>query len=630
MLKLMRKSVNSIFVKALLVMLIASFAVWGIGDVFKAGRSDTSVAKVGNMPISAASFKSELAREVERVQRTINPNITRDQAIAMGIGDMLLSRMVNSAILNAGAQDMRLMVSKTAILNEIKNSKDFFNDAGVFDSRVFTQLLSNNGLSEDRYVQYLRQGMERDQMLSAITSGAIPPKLLTDALYTYEAEKRVLDVLRINYAQIKNVPKPTDAELSAYHESHTNNFMAPEYRSITALVLNAADLAKTIDLTDEDIQNAYDDSIDDYSKPEKRTLKQILVKDELVASRAAQLLDQGKTFADVAKDVGANPALMNIGTMSRDDVANLSADLATAAFSVSKGQHTAPVKSPLGWHVVVVEGLVKGTVTPLNKVKDTLKTKLQMAKALDALFGLSNQLEDLLGSGMTLEEASQDLGIGLDKAENIDAQGLGLDGKAVTFPFVADILKASLTLQAGDESTMSESEDNQSFFVVRVDAVTPSALRPLDTVKGTVAQAWTVSKRAEMAAELAKTAQTRLQSGEDLNAVAKDMGFASFITLPFTRTGQGLQQGAVPVNVIKSVFTLPQGGVAEAAGTGAHTVARVNTIHAATQGDADPIYKSVTAQTTRALQNDLVQQMTEALQVRFPVRVNQQNLKDVY
>jgi len=630
MLKFMRKSAKSIFVKALLVLLIASFAVWGIGDVFSGRGNSDGVATVGDTFISAQSFKSELAREVQRVQQTINPDITREQAIAMGVGNMVMGRMVNSAILNAGAQDMRLNISQNAILNEIRNTKEFFNDSGVFDSRVFTQVLSNNGLSEDTYVRYVREGMERGQVHSAIASGTVAPKALVDAIYTFEAEKRVLDVLRINYSQIKNVPVPTDADLSDYHETNSGNFMAPEYRSVSALILNAADIAKTIDLTDTDLQTAYDERADEFTTPDTRVLKQVLVRDEATAVQAAKLLDEGKALADVAKDVGANPAMISIGTMSRADAAALSTEIADAAFSTAKGGHTVPVKSPLGWHVIVVEDILVGTVQSLQDVQETLSTDVKMTKALDQLFELSNQLEDLLGGGMTFEEAATELGVTLVKSSAVDAQGLGLDGKAVDMPFAADILKEAMKLQAGGESQMSENADNSAFFVVRVDTVTPPALRPLDTVKKAVMQAWTAEKRAEMATTIAKDAQTRLEAGEDLGKVAKSLGFDSFVTLPFTRKGQGLQQGAVPVEVIKQAFALAQGGVAGAPGTGAHTVARVNAIEAATGGENDPLYAAVKNQAISAMQNDLAKQMTDALQVRFPVNIDQKALNEVY
>ena len=630
MLKFMRKSVKSIFIKALLVLLIASFAVWGIGDIFSGRTAVANVATIGEIGISSDEFKAELGREVTKLQQTLGAQFTRDQAIAMGVGDMLMSRLVNSAILDAGAANMNLFVSESAILNEIRNNNSFFNDAGAFDSRIFNQLLSNNGLSEDRYVRYIRQGLERDQMLSAIYSGAIPPKALTDALYTFEAEKRVLDVLRINHAQIKNVPTPGTAELMTHHENNAQNFMAPQYKGITAVVLDAADLAKTIDVTEADLQVAYDERADAYITPETRVLKQILVRDEAKAQEAAKLLDAGKSLADVATQVGANPAMMDIGTMNRNDASALSAEIGDGAFSASKGGHTVPLKSPLGWHVIFVEDIVAGSVKPLADVKDALSVDVKMTKALDQLFELSNQLEDLLGGGMTFEEAAAELGVTLARAVAVDARGMTPDGTPSTLPFVADLLKEAARLQKGGESILAENAANTAFFVVRVDSVIAPALRPFDSVKTLVAQAWSNSKRTEMAATIAKDAQTRLQAGENVKAVAKSLGFSAFTTLPFTRSGQGLQQGALPAEVIKKAFALPQGSVVEAPGTGAHTVARVNAIEKATKGEADPLYTAVVDQAMNAMQNDLAQQMGEALQVRFPVRINQSVLNDIY
>jgi len=630
MLEFMRRSAHSFFVKALLGLLIVSFGVWGVGDVFNNRGGSTAVATVGDISIDAAQFKSELAREVQRVQQLVGPQITREQAIAMGVGDMLMKRMVTSAVISAGASDMRLFVTEAAILNEIKNSKTFFNDAGVFDRRIFTQLLSNNGLSEAGYVQYVRETMERSQFESPIRTGVVTPKALADALYTYGAEKRVLDVLRINHSQIKNVPQPSGSELATYHEANAANFMAPEYRALTAVILKADDIAKTITVSEDQVQAAYDERMSDFMTPETRTLKQILVSDEMDAGRAAQLLDDGKTVADVATEVGANPAMLSIGSMTHTDASALSTDLADAAFALAVGGHSAPVKSPLGWHVIVVEDIQAGTVKTLEDVKDILTKDTQMSQALSALFDLSNNLQDLLGSGMTFEEAASQLAITLVKVQAVDANGLTPENTKADMPYAADILKEAVKLQATGESSLIESSDNSAFFVVRVDSVIPPALRPLETIKDSVVQSWTAEKRTDMAATIATTAKTRLESGEDLMAVAKDLGFDGFVTSAFNRKGEGLKQGALPAQAITEAFSAAQGGVVQAPGTGAHTVARVQSIDTPTASETDPLYAEIKDQTLTGLQNDLAQQLNAALQTRFPVRINQTALQQVY
>jgi hypothetical protein len=70
--------------------------------------------------------------------------------------------------------------------------------------------------------------------------------------------------------------------------------------------------------------------------------------------------------------------------------------------------------------------------------------------------------------------------------------------------------------------------------------------------------------------------------------------------------------------------------VVEAAGTGAHSVARVQSIQTATASETDPLYAQTKDQTLSALQTDLAEQLNAALQVRFPVRINQSAIQQVY
>jgi len=630
MLNFMRKASNTIFIKVFLVLLIASFAVWGIGDVFRNRGSSGGVASVGDENISVQTFRTDFTGEVQRIKKILGPQITREQAVSMGVGDMLLRRLINSSVLNQGAKSMGLLVSKSTILDDIKSNPVFFNDAKVFDRRVFVDLLARNGLSEDTYVNRVRQNMARFQYLSPIANGPALPQTMTKALYAFAAEKRVLEVLRINHAQIKNVPQPTHDELVTYHKANAQLFMAPEYKSLSTLVLSAADIAKTLTVTPDELKIAYDERADAFTTPETRTLKQILTPDKATAQRAANLLDAGKSIAEAATEVGANPAMTTIGDMTRSEAASLSPALADAAFSTPVGSHSAPVKSPLGWHIIQVEAAQAGTLQPLAEVKDKLTSEVKLAQALKTLFKMSTQLEDLLGGGMTLEEAASEMGLSLSKVAAVDARGETPDNTLAALPYTADVLKEAAKLQAGGESQLVESTDGNAFFVVRVDDVIAPALRPLDTVLKRVALAWDSEKRAALAAKIAETAKTRLEGGESLTAVAKALGFDSFVTKPFTRTGQGLEHGALPAAVLSQAFTLAQGGVVDAPGTGAHTVARILKIQAASDAAKDPQYTAIVAQASTAMQGDLAAQLSAALQMRFPVTINRTVLNSVY
>lgn len=629
MLDFMRRSVNSIFIKALLGLLIASFAVWGIGDIFRSNSGGETVATVGETNISTARFRADFARELQRVSQVLGQPITREQAVAMGVDAMLLQRLVNTQVLQEGAKELGLVASDAVILNEIKRNDEFFNEAGQFDRRVFVDVLSNAGLNEAMYVALVGENIVRQQFLSPIAAGAVAPAAMVDTLYKRIAETRVLDVVRITHAKVTGQAAPTDAELSSYHEANAQRFMAPEYRALTAVVLSAAELGETIAVSDAELNTAYDERAADYATPEVRSLSQVLVKDEIAAARAAQLLSAGGNVTAVAAEVGANAAMSKLGDFTRLEAAALSAEIAEAAFTTPQGGHSAPVKSPLGWHVLVVDAITKGHMRTLAEVKDELIANIRDERTLDLLFEASNQLEDLLGGGAMLEEAAQNLGVKTVHIAAVDANGITPAGTPVATPYAQELIAEAFKLSEGTDSQMVESADNQAFFVLRVDRVTQPALRPLDTVKKQVVSAWTQEQLSAQADVIAAGVKARLEAGEDAKSIAQSLGFDAFTTAPFNRLGQGLEQGALPATLMEEVFTLNAGDVARAMGTGAHTVARLKSVSDATVDSADPVYAAIHDRALQDLQGDLAAQLSAALQVRHPVSVNQAALNDL-
>jgi len=630
MLEFMRKASKTIFIKAFLGLLILSFAAWGIGDIFRGRAASTAVATVGETDIPLEAYRAEFARELQRISQIFGQDITREQGKAMGLGNMLVGRLVQNALINEGANDLGLLVSDTTVVEEIKRNPEFFNQAGQFDRNIYINTLTRSGFTENRYIAHVRTNMARQQYLAPVRDGVVPPKHLIGALYAHAAEQRTADVIRIEHSAIPNVPAPSASDLSTYHQDHAANFMAPEYRRITAVVLQAATIANTITISEDDIQAAYDEREAEYLTPEKRTLRQVLVNDEDTAQKAKSLLDGGKTIAEVAAEVGANTAMVDIGDFTSADAANLSADIATAIFALPKGGRTDVLSSPLGWHVFEVVDITPSVVKPLSEVRDDLAQAVKLDRALNSLFELSNKLEDLLGGGQTFEEAANELGLSTTRIAAVDASGNGPDGQPAQIPYLTDLIKEAFKLGDGQDSTLIEATDGQAFFVVRVDGITAPALRPLDSVMTQVTQAWSSQKRADMAAEIVKSVEQRIESGETVADVAKALGFAASTTRSFTRDGKGLAQNALPAEVVQSLFNMDIGGVTAAEGTGAHTVARLASIIPANPDETSAAYRTVADQALSDMQNDLLTQLSVALEGMHGVTLNQKVINEAY
>ena len=92
MLGAIRKRSGGIVVKGLLGLLILSFAMWGIADVFSPSGSDQNLAKVGDVEIHPDQVRRDYQREVDRLSRTIGMPLTSEQARMFGIGRSVVQR----------------------------------------------------------------------------------------------------------------------------------------------------------------------------------------------------------------------------------------------------------------------------------------------------------------------------------------------------------------------------------------------------------------------------------------------------------------------------------------------------------------------------------------------------------
>ena len=82
MLQIIRSALGSIFVKALFVLLIASFAVWGVGDIFGGPAAGRAAVSVGDVRISTQT----VADEFDRQRSQLGPQVTPQIAIQIGLG----------------------------------------------------------------------------------------------------------------------------------------------------------------------------------------------------------------------------------------------------------------------------------------------------------------------------------------------------------------------------------------------------------------------------------------------------------------------------------------------------------------------------------------------------------------
>src|SRR6266550_8119237 len=99
-------------------LLVLSFAVWGIGDIFR-GFGRSTFAKIGNTEIGIEQFRQLYRDRLQLFSRQIGRNITLDQARAAGIDQQLVRSIISEFVLDERVRKLRLAVSDNEIRRRI-------------------------------------------------------------------------------------------------------------------------------------------------------------------------------------------------------------------------------------------------------------------------------------------------------------------------------------------------------------------------------------------------------------------------------------------------------------------------------------------------------------------------------
>jgi peptidyl-prolyl cis-trans isomerase D len=84
------------FMAVLMGFIILSFAIWGIGDIFR-GFTSSTVATIGTQTITAEQLRFAYQTQLQRLQQQYRRAITNEQARAFGLDRQILTRLVAEA-----------------------------------------------------------------------------------------------------------------------------------------------------------------------------------------------------------------------------------------------------------------------------------------------------------------------------------------------------------------------------------------------------------------------------------------------------------------------------------------------------------------------------------------------------
>jgi hypothetical protein len=255
----------------LLLLIVPSFAFFGISSYSSYLDQETDLVKINGKPITAQEVENAAKRQAERVGG--NAQIAQSLQFRQAV----LNELLQQRILGYAVGNLHLQVGKEALIKSLQNIpqiRALYKQDGSFDDARFKQLLSSNGMNEEQFYAGQAFDLKISQLVNSVARTEIAnPKLSEIISALYETERQV-QILSFDAKDYLSKVNPSSEDLQAFYNANSKLFESPEYVDVEYIVLKAdpkEDAKAFSEKADQFANMTYDQS--DSLKPAADKLK---------------------------------------------------------------------------------------------------------------------------------------------------------------------------------------------------------------------------------------------------------------------------------------------------------------------------------------------------------------------
>ena len=610
--------IGRVVMGVVMMLIIFSFVVWGIGDMFRGFTSD-KVATVGGATVTSQEFSTEMQNLIYQYQRRAKVPLTNAQAHALGLDTQVLQRLISDAALDQRAKTLGLAISDATIADAARSDPNLADSTGQFSRAKFDEALRDSGLTERGFFAQQRKVYLRQQFQYSLIDGIDAPKVLVEALAGAQAQTRAIDYFVLPPSAAGEIAAPSAETLKTYFDEHKAQYKAPEYRGVDILLVSPASVAKPGEVTDEDAKAVYEKLKDTrFTSPEKRKIQQIVFANEGEAAEAAAKIKGGATFDDIAKARNLTATDLDLGDFAKADVFDPA--IADAAFALPEGGVSGVVKGQFGSLIVRVVSVTPAVLKSYDDVVASIKQQIATDRAGADVQAMHDRIEDARVSGKSLADSAKAVGLDARSIASVDQSGLDPNGAPVDLPEKTALLRAVFSSDIGvDDAALNTKDHGYLWFdVARVD---PAHDRPFDEVKDKVEQQWRAEETAKALAAKAADLVKQIDAGAAITSVAQgaEVKSAKDVT---RKGGDGLDPA-----VVAAVFALPPDKAGSAATAAGRVVFKITSDVTPPYDTVDPAAKTAAERLQNDMRGSVIDQYITALKQQLGVTINERVLQ---
>jgi peptidyl-prolyl cis-trans isomerase D len=533
--------------------------------------SDLVVAEIGKETITLPDMQ-------RMIQMTIRGRQLPAEILPTYIPQMV-DQMVTERAMAMEAERLGFQVSDADVADLIRQTiPSLFPDGKFVGKETYAGMLAQQNMTIDQFEADLKRQVAITRFRDIAMEGTVVTPAEIEAAFRKKNEKIKVEWVKVTADKYKAESQPTAQDLRDFYNANAQRYTVPEKKNLTVLVADEAKMEAGLNVTDADLQRAYDQNKEAFRTPERVKARHILLKtsgkpaeDAAVKTKGENLLKQiraGGDFAKLAKENSEDPGSAANGGNLGDWITHgqMVQEFDKAIFQLKPGEISDLVKTQYGYHIVQTLEKQEAGMRSFAEVKAELGTQYKKQKANEMMQQASDKAQSALQKDpQHPEKVAADLNMQVVKVPNFMAGGAIGD----MMPS-GDFDQAVTPLKKGEVS--QPVTVNNKVVLAVVDDVVPGHPSSFEEVQNQIRDSIVanrssaavqkhatelVEKAKAMGGDLAKAAKSmgldvKTSGDVDRSGSIEGLGTASYITEGFGR----------PDGTVFGPIGLPDGGTA--------------------------------------------------------------------
>jgi peptidyl-prolyl cis-trans isomerase D len=537
---------NRLLVYVVLGLIILTFAFFGVDAYFRGGGAAADeVATVGDSKITVQEFATSVRRAQDRMRAQAQGQQSQQMNAYLNSPEFrqaVLDEMIERRVLLQQAAKAGMAVSEEELRSAIASVQAFYGEDGNFSIERYEQLLRAQNLTPAQFERQIEQDILLGRIRNTVAGTAFMPDKVVERLVRIREQEREVSQLVISPVDFRGQIEVTPEEAKQYFEENKSLFRIPERAKLEYLVLTPEVAAANVAVSDDELKQVYEQRIAEFQTPEERRARHILImvdsdaSDEEKAGAEAkasdiyrQLQAEPGRFAELARANSGDPGSAeqggDLGFFQRGFMVK---EFEDAAFALSKGEISAPVRTQFGFHIIRIDEIKAVETTPFARVREQLLKEVREDRVQEAYLEAAQTFSDLVYTEYdSLKPTADALNLTVQQSDWVSPTSGGMN------PLLnnTQLLEAVFSGESLEERRNTEAVEVQpnTMLSARVVEHEPPSDMPFEDVSADIVDFLKSERAIEEAKTEGEAIVGKLKSGEEIKGL--DWSRPSFVSL---------------------------------------------------------------------------------------------------